>query len=366
MIGNPRNLEMASLRLYEGETSVEAIAKQHHLDPRSIIDFSLNVNPFGPPPQARAAAERALAFTNVYPDIRFSELRAALAERHDVDESSLFFGAGLDDVLKLIIHAWTTEGDKVLIHIPTFPRYELEASLRGCEVIAVDNQAFEIVNLTKMRDMLNQHTIAMAFLCTPNNPTGARIRNEDIVAFAAEHPDTIFVVDEALIYPMKDGAVPLVRECANIVVLRTFSKYFGLAGLRIGYAIADPGLVRIAETGRPPFNLAAPSVQAGVAALQEIAFLEDCKATFAQEREWFTASLSALDGISVKTGAGNMLLLELGNRKPCVVANKLASAGVVVADATSFRGLERHNLLRVSLRSRKENMILLNALGAVA
>ncbi|QIE48156.1 histidinol-phosphate aminotransferase family protein (plasmid) [Pseudohalocynthiibacter aestuariivivens] len=365
MTYNPRNLSMASVRLYEGETSIEMIAEKYHLDPCSILDFSLNVNPFGPPPQAIAAATGALELTNLYPDIRFLKLRTALAERHSVDESSLFFGAGLDDALKLIIHAWTTENDKVLIHVPTFPRYELEATLRGAETIAVENDAIDSVNLQKMHAALNEHAIALTFLCTPNNPTGARISNADVVDFARRHPDTLFIVDEALIYPLEEGAVPLVHEYPNVVVLRTFSKYYGLAGLRIGYAIADPELVRIAETGRPPFNMTGPSVQAAVTALQETEFLDRCKAVFAKEREWFTVALGALDQISVKTAAANMLLLDLGDRNPGEVAEALAAAGVVVADATSFRGLEQSNLLRVSLRSREENLVLLNALGAI-
>ncbi|MBY6058593.1 pyridoxal phosphate-dependent aminotransferase [Leisingera daeponensis] len=363
---NPRNLSMASLRLYEGETSIEMIASKYQLDPVSIVDFSLNVNPFGPPPRAIAAAARTLDTTNLYPDIRFRALRDALAARHAVDESCLFFGAGLDEVLKLIIHAWSTENDKILVHVPTFPRYALEATLRGAEVIEVENDDVAAVNLPQMRAMLNRHAIAMTFLCTPNNPTGTCIANADVADLARRHPNTLFIVDEALIYPLENGAVPLIHAHPNVVVLRTFSKYYGLAGLRIGYAIASPELVRIAETGRPPFNVTGPSIQAAVNALQETAFLQHCKSVFAKECDWFTAALDALDRISVRTAAANMLLLDLGPRVPGKVTQQLAAAGVVVADATSFRGLEQSNLLRVSLRSREENAILFNALGAIA
>jgi histidinol-phosphate/aromatic aminotransferase/cobyric acid decarboxylase-like protein len=146
---NQNYATMASLRLYEAESSIESVARENRVDPASIIDFSLNVNPFGPPHSAVITAKAALDRCNSYPDLNFGELRGKLAARHEVLEESLFFGAGLDDVIKLLIHAWTTEGDAVLIHLPTFPRYELEAGIRGCRVLAVKSDPPNLIDVRR-------------------------------------------------------------------------------------------------------------------------------------------------------------------------------------------------------------------------
>lgn len=361
---NVQSAQMASIRLYEQETSVDVIAGRHGLAPSDVIDFSLNVNPFGSPEGALAAARSALGRSNLYPGIGFGALRAALSKRHGVAGDCLFFGAGLDDVIKLLLQAWTSEGDTVLVHLPTFPRYELEARLRGCRVVGVENDAPEIIDVAGIERELAQGDVALAFICTPNNPTGATVDNRDLERMARAFPDTIFVVDEALIYPLLDGAVPLCARHRNLCVLRTFSKYFGLAGLRIGYAVADAALVRVAEVGRPPFNMAAAAIDAATAALADETFLPSCKAVFAQEADHFRKQTAGF-GIAVRGSNANMLLLDLGDRSAAGMAARLASKGIVVADATSFRGLERYEMLRVSLRGRDDNLKLIAALETI-
>lgn len=358
---NPNNLAAAGMRLYESETSVAAIAARHSLDAAAITDFSLNVNPFGPPQAAVAAARASLANCNLYPDLRFQALRSALAARHGVGEDALFFGAGLDDVIKLIIHAWTSDGDKVLIHLPTFPRYELEARLRGCQVIGVEGECPEQVNLIGMHAVLREQDVALVFLCTPNNPTGEKLPVAAIAELAQAARPGLLVVDEALLDPAQAGAVPLLKQHANLVVLRTFSKYYGLAGARVGYAMATADLVRIAEVGRPPFNMALASVEAARVALDDTAFLDQCRATFARELAWFAASITSLPGLRIRGSHANMVLLDLG-MEPDEATERLAAQGVVVADARSFKGMERYRSVRISLRGRADNEKLLAAL----
>ena len=158
----------------------------------------------------------------------------------------------------------------------------------------------------------------------------------------------------------------LPKRLANVVVLRTFSKYFGLAGLRIGYAVADPHLVAVADVGRPPFNVAAPSVEAAVAALADEDFLASCKLTFAAEKEFFIAAMQTIPGISIRGTNANIILMDLDRHPPAAAAEALASQGLIVADATSFRGLEHHRALRVSLRGRADNERLVAAIRTIA
>lgn len=363
---NAQNEKLASVRLYEAETSVATIAARHGLDPATILDFSLNINPFGPPKGAIEAAQATLAASNLYPDLRFGSLRRAVARRHDVAEDALFFGAGLDDVIKLLIHAWTSEGDTVLIHIPTFPRYALEAGLRGCRVVTVESKTPAQTDLAAFAAALQREPVALAFICSPNNPTGERFAVDAIADLATRYGDTLFIVDEALINPAENGATQLPKQLRNVVVMRTFSKYFGLAGLRIGYAVADPHLVAIAEVGRPPFNLAAPSVEAAVAALADEAFLVRCKATFAAESAFFADAIKGIPGLSISGSNANMILLDLEKRQSAEAADLLAARGIIVADATSFQGLEQYRSLRVSLRGRDDNERLVAALRDIS
>ncbi|WP_321340186.1 aminotransferase class I/II-fold pyridoxal phosphate-dependent enzyme [Breoghania sp.] len=362
---NSQNTALASTRLYEAETSLETLAVRYGLDPREMFDFSLNVNPFGPPQAAVKAAAEALGATNYYPDLNYSILRTAISDHFGIGGGQLFFGAGLDDVIKLILQAWTSEGDAVLVHLPTFPRYALEASLRGCRVVGIRSEPAGKTDLGRLDAEMKRQAIALAFICTPNNPTGEIIPTEDIAALATANPDTLIVVDEALINPANEGAIHLPERLDNVVVLRTFSKFYGLAGLRIGYAVASPRLVDVANVGRPPFNVALPSLAAAAAALGDSAFVERCAAIFAEESAYFRSEIAKMDGLSLCGGHGNMQLVELAAMSSASAADKLARQGIVVADATSFEGLEKSATLRISLRTHAENVRLVAALGTL-
>ena len=209
---------------------------------------------------------------------------------------------------------------------------------------------------------LQKDDISVAFICTPNNPTGEIIPVEVIEHLAGAYPDTIFVVDEALINPIKEGAVGLVDRFDNVAILRTFSKFFGLAGMRVGYAIANQKLIDIANIGRPPFNVSLPAAVAAIAALQDENFLRQCSEKFLEESTYFRAQLSSHPSVRVVGCHGNMMLLELASCSSAEVASMLASQGIVVADATSFDGLQNTATLRVSLKGREQNERLIASL----
>ena len=360
-MSNPHFRNGAEVRLYEAELSPSIAAARFGLDPATIDDFSLNVNPFGPPASAVAAARAALDRCNAYPDTRLSALREALARRHGVDDDQILFGAGLDDVIKLVLHAWTSEGDRVLAHVPTFPRYALEARLHGCNVVAVRCDPPWTSDVAAIRAALADQPVAVGFLCTPNNPTGATIATEDVLSLARCFRDTIFVVDEALGDPRGEGAAALARSEPNVVVLRTFSKAFGLAGLRIGYALGPVALLALVEQARPPFNVAVPAEAAALAVLDDEAFLARTYETFRGEAARFAEVLKSTPRFALRGRHANMALIEdlSGNAPACVDA--LAAQGLLVADATCF-GLDGRSAIRVSLRDPAANARLFDAL----
>jgi len=349
-----------SIRLYEAETSPQLIAAKYGLPLSEIVDFSLNVNPFGPPAGAISAARGVLERCNQYPDLNYGSLRRRLAQRHGVPPEYFLFGAGLDDVIKLLVHGWTAPGDRVLIHIPTFPRYELEAAGRGAIPELVRFDPPWIIKTKVIRETLRRGPIRLAFLCTPNNPTGEVFDDAFIAAVAEEFPKTIFVVDEALIDPAKDGAIPLVTKNENLCVLRTFSKYFGLAGLRVGYAVAPPALIGKIEVLRPPFNVSLPAAAAGEAAIGDTAYLDRSRRIFSEEMEFFRKRMKAHEIVGSRA---NMLLLRLNGIGSAELCEKLARGGLLVADGRSFRGLEDHDTVRISLRERAANERLIGALS---
>jgi histidinol-phosphate aminotransferase len=352
-------------RLYEQETSLEFLANRYGFNQSSMIDFSLNVNPLGCSPAAITAARKAMEDANYYPDINLSALRAALSSKCRHAKGKFLFGAGLDDVIKLLIHAWTAPGDKILIHLPTFPRYALEAQLNGCEVIGVKGEASQQFDADRYAEALRRNRMSMAFMCSPNNPTGELIDTGIIEKMVQSFPQTIFVVDEALINPKKEGCLRLPDKFNNVAVMRTFSKFFGLAGMRIGFVVANEKIIETAEKMRPPFNVSRPAAAAAVAALEDGEFIEKCDRFFREESSYFRERICEKSDIGVLGSHGNMMLLELKSQSSSQAAAKIASQGVVVVDATSFDGLQETATLRVSLRSREENERLISALLAL-
>lgn len=358
--------ERLKMRLYEEEAAPETIIARYGLDPAQVIDFSVNVNPFAPPPIAAGTAEMALEACGVYPDLNLQDLRAALAQRHGLDTGAFLFGAGLDDVLKLISQAWLGPAKTALIHVPTFPRYELEARIVGARQVFVSASEPWHIDMAGIEAALAAEPVDVAYLCTPNNPTGARISNADIARLADAFPGTRFVVDEALSDPAQPGAMPLVAAHENIVVLRTFSKYFGLAGLRVGYAAGQPRTLASLKTVRPPFNVSGFSARIALATLKNDDFLSTSRQAFASERAFVTSGIEALPGLTLRGACSNTVFVTLEGIPLPELITGLAREGIIVVDATSFRGLEDTPSLRLSLRTRKENTRLLEALSRVS
>lgn len=352
-----------NLRLYEAEFSPEAISKRFGISENNILDFSLNINPFGPSPKSLVAARDELAFSGKYPDIHLKLIRQQVSLQHNVSEGMIAFGAGLDEVLKLITQAWSSPEENAVIHIPTFPRYELECKLHGLNVVSVSSKKPWDVDMDKFGRVCQEEHPALAFICTPNNPTGGVISVNDIKKLVTSFPETIFVVDEALINPSEDGAIELARLYANVAILRTFSKYYGLAGYRIGYVIACDELIKSLEIARPPFNVSAISAAAASAAMGDVKHLNYVKSQIAKEASFFVLELERMGNYIVRGCYSNMILLELTSMTSEDLCSALAVDGFIVADGKSFKGLEDVETVRISIKDRNSNMKLLSALA---
>lgn len=277
---------------YIPETPTKVLAQKLGL--KNVTRLSANENVFGTSPNVKQAILN-WDFNNAsqYPDGNASELRQAVADFQQVDSDQLLFGCGLDEVIELIARTFLEAGDEVLEPWPTFSEYKLHAVIEAAKVIdtpvRVPDGCFD---LDKMLTKLTPKT-KLIWLCNPNNPTGTFIPLKELEAFLAQVPkDVLVLIDEAYIEFANDAkansAINLLDQYQNIIVMRTFSKIYGLANFRVGYAIMAKALIPKLQAVRLPYNLNGLSQVAAIAALNDQAFILKTQQKIQQARtDWF-------------------------------------------------------------------------------
>ncbi len=322
-------------------------AKRLGIPVQEMVVLSRNENPYGPSPRVR------LAFRDVpmhgYPDSRpFLE---ALSGYTGFPPEWLVAGAGMDEVLTTICRLFLGPGDRALVPVPTYNFYGVAAGLCGAWPEYRPRTAGFAV------DPEVPAGVKMAFLCSPNNPTGNTLSEENVRA-VLEGTDAIVFLDEAYVEFAGKSLAGLVREYQNLVVGRTLSKAFGLAGLRLGYAIAPPWIAEQYRRVAPLFSISGLSLAAGVAALQDLDWMRECVGKIASERERMRGKLSC-----ALPSQANFLYLQT-RQKSKGMSERLLSRGIVVRDCSSFPGCGERGL-RVTVGRRDENDRFLVALEAL-
>ncbi|MBI3958673.1 MAG: histidinol-phosphate aminotransferase family protein [Chloroflexi bacterium] len=326
------------------------------LDAGAVIDFSANSNPFGPTPAVTAAL--AAVDPACYPDRECLALRRALADHLCAAPDEIVAGNGAAEILWLIAFAFLRRGERVLIVGPTFGEYARMAQLMGAEIVhwratAADGFAVDAGSMAARIDATQPRIV---FLCNPNNPTGAVVEAGVLAAWAAASPQILFVIDEAYI-AFTDG-MPSAHalRLPNLLVVRSMTKEYALAGLRLGYALGPPALIAGLAAARVPWNVNAYAQAAGLAALGDAAYLQRTLAQLRAAKSDLLAGLIA-QGYAPLPSATNFFLLpvEDGAR----LRAHLLAQGVLVRDCASF-GLPHH--IRIAARRPEENAKLLNAL----
>lgn len=322
------------------------------IDPRTVLDFSASINPFGPSPQVLEALTKVPI--DRYPDREATELRQALAAQLGVPLECLIAGNGSSELLSLIALAFFRPDDVVVIVGPTYSEYARVATLMGAKLIHCDATAennFEIHSERVVHSLRTLRPRAL-FLCHPNNPTGQSVPASILRQWAEEFPQTLFIIDEAYIEfsPTAQSLVNFQR--GNSVILRSLTKAYGLAGLRLGYAVATPDLVDVLGRVRPPWSVNAVAQAAGVAALKDSAHLQHSVAKLLAEKEWLLNELQSL-GLSACPSSTLFFLIRVNNAAQ--VRRTLLESRILVRDCTSF-GMPQ--FLRISPRCRSENIAL--------
>ena len=326
------------------------------LAPEAVLDFSMNGNPYGPSPCVREAM--AQVPYDRYPDREVLALRRVLSTHLDVTADQVLVGNGSTELVWLVALAFVRAGDAVLLVGPTFGEYTRAAVLMGARLhqyTARPEADFRVVP-EEIIQALHQWQPRLVFLCNPNNPTGTFVAPDSIAHWAAAFPHTLFIVDEAyLTFTARAPSVLSVWR-HNMLVLRSMTKAYALAGLRLGYAVGSPEVLEALRRARPPWSVNALAQAAGIAALQDTAHLAHCLARIAQATHDLIAGLGAL-GLTPVPSTTHFFLVRVGHGVSCRRA--LLRRGILVRDCASF-GLPEY--IRVATRRPEENARLLTAL----
>jgi histidinol-phosphate aminotransferase len=329
-----------------------------------VVKLASNENPFGPSPKALAAIAAETKNLQIYPDQKSTLLREALGKKLDISPDCLICGNGSDDIMQVIASTYIEPGDEVVVSKNTFSLYELVTRLFGGKLVLVDLRD-DALDLAAIAGAVTKKT-KVIFLTNPNNPTGTIFTAAEFVAFKKKVPDNVLVVvDEAYaeFVESKDfpDSVNYVKEGRNVIVLRTFSKFFGLAGLRVGYGVARKELIAPMFRTKMPFNVNRLAQAGAAAALDDDEFMARTLQNNGAGKDYLYAELDKL-GIKHKKTEANFIFINV--KKPAdEMFLELMRAGVIIRPLTSF-GFP--NAIRVSIGTPEQNAKFIAALTSAA
>jgi histidinol-phosphate aminotransferase len=335
---------------YQAGKPIEEVRRQFGL--RDIIKLASNENPLGASPRVRLAIKKALDKINRYPEGGCFYLRRALSRKLKLSPELFIFGNGSDELIDIIIKTFVEEDENIITADVTFLEYQILAKVLGRQLIKVPLKNFSY-DLPAMLRKINDKT-KVIFIANPNNPTGTYVSKSQLDEFINKVPrGVIVVVDEAYDIFVDASDFPkslkyLKRK--NVILLKTFSKTYGLAGLRIGYALASKQLISYMERVRLPFNVNSLAQVAAVAALEDKTFLNRTKKTILQGRDYLYQQLGKL-GLDFVPSVANFILIDLG-RDGRVICKNMFKFGIIARDMRQY-GL--NNFIRVTVGTFSEN-----------
>jgi len=345
------NRELLDLVPYEPGKPVDDVARELGLDPSTVIKLASNENPLGPSPLAVAAMRHALESSHFYPDGGGFHLRNAIAKSFELGRANVILGNGSNEIIELLFHTFTRPGiHEIVTARHAFAVYTLMAQLFGVHAIVVDDKDFT-PDLPAMLRAITPQT-RLLFLASPNNPTGTRVTNEALDAFLRElPPHVIAVLDEAYYEFLDDppDTVGYVKQGARIVLMRTFSKIQGLAGLRIGYGLAPLEIADLLQRARQPFNANAIAQAGAMAGLADVEHQRKTKAITDECRRVMEKTFAAM-GLKYIPSSANFVLVHVGNGGE--VFNRLLKKGIIVRSMVSYHLPE---YIRVSIGTPEQN-----------
>jgi len=338
--------------------SKKEIAKEYGLDEDSVIKLGSNENPLGPSKKVIDIITKYADSVSIYPEDVPSELHSKIAEHIGVDEGQVIAGNGSDEILDMAVKMLIEPGDEAVIPVPTFSMYRKLVELYSGRCIDVplgDGFRFDV---HKILEKITERT-KLVFVCSPNNPTGSTIPEAGLKEILDK--DVVVILDEAYVEFSSGSFVKLVKEYKNLIVLRTFSKAFGLAGMRAGYGVADSEIIGYMVRIKTPFSVNTLAQKAAIAALEDKEHLEKSVELVETGRAFILEELSKIKGIKSYPSQANFVFIELESKAEDVV-KALFKRGIIVRDC-SFTGAG--NYIRVSIGTTEENTKFLESFREV-
>ena len=341
--------EIFEIKEYVPGKSIDDIAHAYGLDPDSIIKLGSNENPLGPPPLAVEALIKHASQVSIYPSADAGELVDALSGYTGFPASNIAAsGPGMDGLIDGLMRLIIARGDEVIIPTPTFSYYEISARANGATPVFVKRDEDYAVDVEAILEAASSRT-KVIFLCSPNNPSGNLVPEEDVRAIAESTRGLVFV-DEAYVEFADSSLAHLVNDYDNIIVGRTFSKAFGLAGLRIGYGIMPQWLKSEYMRAATPFNVSGAAIAAGVGALSDVGHLEKSIELARVGRVYLKKHIP----FEVYDSQANFVMVDVAPLKAKDVCEGLLEKGVIVRDCSSFRDAGE-SLVRVTVGTLEQN-----------
>jgi len=340
---------------------IDEVKRELGLD--SVIKLASNENPYPPSPKVLAAMAKAGREINRYPDGGCFVLRRALAKKLNIDDDHLIFGNGSDEIIVLAVKAFAAKGDDIIIAKPSFLIYEIASILSGARLHQVPLKEFRY-DLEAMKAKINART-RIIFIGNPDNPAGTYVTQRQVENFLRGVPkSTLVFFDEAYFEYVQAKDYPdtlnLMKKYPNVMTIRTFSKMYGLAGLRVGYGIANREIIDILNRLREPFNVNSMAQAAAVAVLGDEAYYRRIAKEVNEQRQYLYRSFENR-GISYEISFTNFILVHVGGDSS-QVARDLLKRGVIIRDMAVW-GLKGY--IRVSIGNASENKRFIKSLGEI-
>jgi histidinol-phosphate aminotransferase len=314
-----------------GKTS-EEVARVYGIKPENIIKLGSNENPLGPSPKAIEGVIKHVQEISIYPSPGYADLKNAIASYTGFHASNIVVGNGSDDVLNTLIRQIVQPGNVVVIPTPTYSYYEAIVGTGHGKCVFVNRNADFSINTQSISDAVTEKT-KMIFICSPNNPTGNIVRKEELVELL-QSTDCFIVLDEAYVEFSSENYTDLTYEFDTLIVLRTFSKLFGLAGLRLGYGIANEDVVKEHNNLALTFSVNQLAVRAGIAALSDERFIEKTVSVVKEGREYLTKNVP----FKVYPSEANFVYVDVTPYTSLEISEYLLKTGIIVRDCSTIRG----------------------------
>ena len=346
-------------------------AEESGFKPESILDFSSSVNPLGPSKKALEAAKKAFSLIAAYPDSNSNELRQVIACHFNViTKGNIIVGNGSTELMYLFAEVFMKKGDKALIPAPTFGEYESAVCKTGETPKFVKlNRNFQVESAAFEREMAGAKLV---FLCNPNNPTSKLIPQETLTGIIekALKQDTLVFLDEDFLEFVEDEKdltmIGSVKKYPNLFILRSFTKIFGLTGLRVGYGIANPEIIDVLSCAKIPWNVNCLAQAAAVAALKDEEHLRVTHSLIKKEKSWLQAELEKFGSFKFSAPDANFFFIDI--RKSGFTAselkNQMLKQGLLIRDCTSFKGIDEF-YVRIAVKTHAENERLISGLKGI-